>query len=200
MYASHQLTIPKEISLNDTHSELTIRKKWFEYGRLLQLAFAIIFNSCIGFFIYTLAQYDTNVRIFVAGIIAVSVIALFLQGLGLWMLYQAICGLFNTTVIKVDHSAISIYFKPLPWFGAKTINRQDIVQLHVSEKDYSDADLQHVSYQLQVILKNSDSIYLLKHLETPEQAQFIEEKIEQYLFDVPTTTENNEEDTQENKN
>jgi hypothetical protein len=199
MYASHQLTIPKEISLNDTQRELTIKKKWFEYGRLLQLAFAIILNTCIGFIIYTLAQYDTNVRIFVAGIVALSVIAIFIQGLGLWMLYQAVCGLFNTTVIKVDHSSISIYFKPLPWFGAKTINRQDIVQLHVSEKDYSDAELHHISYQLQVIVKNSDPVYLLKHLETPEQAQFIEEKIEQYLFDIHNTPENNEEDSQENK-
>jgi hypothetical protein len=197
MYAAHQLTIPKEISLKDTQRELTIKKKWFEYGRLLQLAVAVIFNTCIGFILYTLAQYDTNVRIFVAGIVAVSAIALFLQGVGLWMLYQAVCGLFNTTVIKVDHSAISIYFKPLPWFGAKTINRKDIVQLHVSEKDYSDAELHHISYQLQVIVKNSDPIYLLKHLETPEQAQFIEEKIEQYLFDIPG---NYGENGQEDKN
>lgn len=184
MFASHQLTIPKEISLDNTPRELTIKKKWFEYGRLAQLAFAIILNTCIAFIIYRLSQYDTTVAIFIAGIMSVSIIALFFQAIGLWMLYQAICGLFNTTVIKVDQSAISIHFGPLPWFGAKTINRQDIVQLHVCEKDYSDADLKHVSYQLQVIVKNSDPVYLLKHLETPEQAQFIEEKIEQYLFDT----------------
>lgn len=189
MYAPTQLLFPKEISLNDTQRELTIKKKWFEYGRLFQLIVAVILNVGIGFVIYKLFQYETSVSIFMAGIIAISVIALFLQVIGLWMLYQAICGLLNTTVIKVDNSAITIHFKPLPWFGAKTINRNDIVQLHVSEKDYSDADLKHISYQLQVIVKNSDPIYLLKNLETPEQAQFIEEKIEQYLFENKKITE-----------
>lgn len=194
MYTSAHLTIPKEISLLDTQRELTIKKKWFEYGRLAQFAFAVILNTCIGFIIYTLAQYDTNVKIFIAGIMAISIIALFFQVIGLWMLYQAICGLFNSTVIKVDQSSISIEFGPLPWFGAKTINRQDILKLHVSEKDYSDADIKHVSYQLQVIVKNSDPIYLLKHLDTPEQAQFIEEKIEQYLYEMRIVQDSDEKD------
>lgn len=183
MYIASQLLIPKEISLKDTKRELTIKKKWFDYGRVLQLILAIILNFCVGFVIYSVAQYNASNGFFVGIIIVVSVIALFSQALGLWMLYQAICGLLNTTVIKVDHSAITIHFKPLPWFGAKTINKTDIVQLHVSERDYSDADLKHVSYQLQVILKDSDPIYLLKNLDTPEQAQFIEEKIQQYLYE-----------------
>jgi hypothetical protein len=183
MYIATQLQIPKEISLNDSKRELTIKKKWFDYGRVLQLFIAIILNICAGFVIYSLAQYNTSDSFLVGVIMAMSVLALFFQVLGAWMLYQAICGLLNTTVIKVDHKTISIHFKPLPWFGAKTINKNDIVQLHVSERDYSDADLKHVSYQLQVILKDSDPIFLLKNLDTPEQAQFIEEKIEQYLFE-----------------
>lgn len=190
MYASTQELFPKEISLNDNNLELTIKKKWFDYGHVLQLLFAIMLNSFIGFIIYVLAQYQTSVGIFMAGLISVSIIALSLQAVGIWMLYQAVCGLINTTVIKVDHSAISIHFKPLPWYGAKTINRKDILQLHVSEKDDSDAEMKDVSYQLQLIVKNSDPIYLLKNLETPEQAQFIEEKIEHYLFDNNSDVKN----------
>lgn len=191
MYASTQALFPKEISLNDNKFELTIKKKWFDYGHVLQLIFALMLNTFIGFIIYLLAQHHTSVGIFMAGILSISIIALFMQVVALWMLYQAICGLLNTTVIKVDRSAISIHFKPLPWYGAKTISRKDILQLHVSEKDDSDADLKDISYQLQIIVKNSDPIYLLKNLETPEQAQFIEEKIEQYLFDNKTDVENN---------
>ena len=182
MYTATQLTLPEEISFTDSKNGLTIRKKWFEYGRLLHFIVALIINLGAGYAIIELFQTRAT-GILLAGLIAVGIVVCIIQLIGLWMLYKGICGLFNTTVIKIDQSAISIHFRPLPWFGAKTIKRDDILQFNVIEKDYSDAVINHVAYQLQVVVKNSDPVYLLKNLETPEQAQFIEEKIEQFLFE-----------------
>jgi hypothetical protein len=182
MYTSSQLLLPEEISFVDSQNGLTIEKKWFEYGRFLQLLFAFIINISAGFALHELI-YTKATGILLAGLVAIGIVVCALQIVGLWMLYKAICGFFNTTVITINKSTISIHFKPLPWFGAKTIKRDDIVQFNVIEKDYSDAVLNHVAYQLQVVVKNSDPIFLLKNLDTPEQAQFIEEKIEQFLFE-----------------
>jgi hypothetical protein len=186
MYTTSQLMLPEEISFVDSQNGLIIEKKWFEYGRFLQLVFAFIINVSAGFALHELV-YTKATGMFLAGLIAVGIVVCILQLIGLWMLYKAVCGFFNTTVIKIDRSTISIHFKPLPWFGAKTIKRDDILQFKVIEKDYSDAVLNHVAYQLQVIVKNSDPVFLLKNLETPEQAQFIEEKIEQFLFETRHT-------------
>jgi hypothetical protein len=175
--------MPEEISFVDSKNGLTIKKKWFEYGRLLHLIVALIINLGAGYALYELLHTRAT-GILLAGLIAVGVVVCIIQMIGLWMLYKGVCGLLNTTVIKIDRSAISIHFRPLPWFGAKTIKRDDILQFNVIEKDYSDAVINHVAYQLQVVVKNSDPIYLLKNLETPEQAQYIEEKIEQFLFDT----------------
>jgi hypothetical protein len=183
MYTTAPLTLPAEISFVDSKNGLTIKKKWFEYGRLLQLIVAMIVNLGAGYALYELF-YAKATGILLAGVIAIAMVVLIIQAIGLWMLYKGICGLCNTTVIKIDQSSISIHFKPLPWFGAKTIKRDDIVQFNVIEKDYSDAVINHVAYQLQVVVKNSDPVYLLKNLETPEQAQFIEERIEQFLFET----------------
>lgn len=182
MYSTSSLMLPEEISFTNSQNGLTIEKKWFEYGRFLQLVFAFIINVSAGFALYQLI-YTKATGILLAGLIAVGIVVCVLQFTGLWMLYKAVCGFFNTTIIKIDNSTISIHFKPFPWFGAKTIKRDDIVQFNVIEKDYSDAVVNHVAYQLQVVIKNSDPVFLLKNLETPEQAQFIEEKIEQLLFE-----------------
>jgi hypothetical protein len=182
MYSTSPLSLPEEISFVDSKNGLTIKKRWFEYGRFLQLMIALIINVSAGFALYELFYIQAN-GMLLAGVVAVGTVVCILQIIGFWMLYKAVCGFLNTTVIKIDSSTISIHFKPLPWFGAKTIKRDDILQFNVIEKDYSDAVINHVAYQLQIVVKNSDPVYLLKNLETPEQAQFIEEKIEQFLFD-----------------
>src|SRR5688572_25264888 len=138
MYTTSQLILPEEISFIDSQNSLTIKKKWFEYGRFLQLLFAFIINISAGFALHELI-YMRATGILLAGVIAVGIVVCIIQIVGLWMLYKAVCGFFNTTVIKIDNSTISIYFQPLPWFGAKTIQRDDIVQFNVIEKDYSDA-------------------------------------------------------------
>lgn len=181
MYTTTPFGLPEEISFTDSKHALTIKKRWFEYGRILQLVVAIVINLAAGYILYELSFF-TGRGILLAGIVAIGVVVCAIQAIGLWMLYRAVCGFLNTTVIKVDNSAISIHFRPLPWFGAKTIKKDDIIQFNVIEKDYSDAVLKHVAYQLQLIVKNSGPIYLLKDLETPEQAHFIEEKIEECLF------------------
>jgi hypothetical protein len=182
MYTTSPLSLPEEISFVDSQNGLTIKKKWFEYGRFLQLMFALIINVSAGFALHELFYIKAN-GMLLAGVMAVAMVVCILQIIGVWMLYKAVCGFLNTTVIKIDRSTISIYFKPLPWFGAKIIKRDDILQFKVIEKDYSDAVINHVAYQLQVVVKNSDPVYLLKNLETPEQAQYIEEKIEQFMFE-----------------
>ncbi len=182
MYTSSSLILPEEISFVDSTQAITIKKRWFEYGRILQMVVAFVINICAGYVLYQLSFFNGR-GILLAGIIAIGLVVCVIQVIGLWMLYKAICGFLNSTVIKVDHSSISIHFQPLPWFGAKTIKKDDIIQLAVVEKDYSDAVLNHVAYQLQIIVKNSAPIYLLHDLETPEQAQFIEQKIEQFLFE-----------------
>jgi hypothetical protein len=182
MYTSENLLAPDEISFDNTQHELTIKKKWYDYGRILQLSIALLLNFIIGFIVFNLVNYDTMSKLLTVGVIAVCIIAFTFQAIALWLLYQAICGLFNTTVIKVDQSSISIQYQPFPWFGEKKINRDDILQLHICEKDYSDADIKHVLYQVQVIVKNSDPVLLLRNLETPEVARLIEEKIENCLF------------------
>lgn len=180
MYTSSQLGFSPTIAVDESDRTLVITKHWFDHGRLLQLAFALLLNGGAGFLIYQLA--DSIAHLLVVGAVAGSLVALFLQGTGLWMLYKAVCGLVNTTIIKVTDSAIFVQFKPLPWFGIKMISREQVMQLHVAEKDYSDLENNYVSYALQVVVRNNRPIFLLKGIESLEEARYLGEKIESFLF------------------
>src|ERR1700740_69753 len=109
------------------------------------------------------------------------------------MTYYAICCLFNTTTLTADSSNLTIKVGPVPFFGNRKVAKEDIIQLFFVEKltKSSNSGSAGRSYQLKMVDKNNKTVRLVKSLSSPDQARFMETKLEKYfkIKNVPVAGE-----------
>ncbi|HYG52265.1 MAG TPA: hypothetical protein VD905_15245 [Flavobacteriales bacterium] len=162
------LPIPKRFSIFENFGELTIEFKWSRIVGIVVMVFAIIWNS---FMVLIISKMPPEIRYFIVLHAAV----------GVFMVYFALCQLFNKTTITCTNDALHIKSGPLPTFNNKNILRMDITQLYFTEKiTRGKNSSQQISYRLHMLDKNNRSIKLINYLPDPESARFIEHKLEKF--------------------
>ncbi|MDX1942351.1 MAG: hypothetical protein SFU99_17435 [Saprospiraceae bacterium] len=99
----------------------------------------------------------------------------------IYLLYISLCNLLNETTIEVNQKDMNIRVHPIPCIGNRQIPRNSIKQLFIHQVE--SAYKGHAVYDYQVILLtiNYKRINLTHKLNDIKDAQFIEQKIEQYL-------------------
>ncbi len=167
------LSVPQNLNLTEDHREVIIEKKWFSITHLGTLLFAIAWCSFTYFFYQMMIEGNVSIFILLFPILHIMV--------GIWLLYYAVCGFFNKTVIKANNKEVSIRHTPLPWNNDKIIARQYIQQLFVKERIQTSKATRICTYDVQVILQGNIKISLVKGLETAVEARFIEKKLEHFL-------------------
>ncbi len=165
--------VPESITFTENNQLLSIEKNWFKPVHIASLVFALMWNGFLGFFYSSLIA--GNALLFVYGFTLLHLAA------GLWLMYFAVCGLINKTVISTSRREITIKHQPLPWSGNRTIHRNEIEQLFVLQRIHSGKNTTTITYDIQAIISGNKAINLVKGLETPEEAKFIENKIEHFL-------------------
>jgi hypothetical protein len=170
---SYAISTPGNFSLTEGSQELVIEKKWFTLAHVGTLLFALLWNSFTFFFYSLMMAGNVSIIILLFPILHVMV--------GIWLMYYTICGFFNKTVIRANQHEISVRHEPLPWSGDTLIERVCIRQLYILEQTKKHRGSLIYSYDVQVMIHDGRTICLVKGLDTPEEALFIEKKIEQFL-------------------
>jgi hypothetical protein len=170
---SYAMSLPGNFSLSEGSQEIVIEKKWFSIAHLGTLLFALLWNGFTFFFYSLMMAGNVSVIILLFPVLHIMV--------GLWLLYYSLCGFVNKTIIRANQHELSVRHVPLPWNGDKLIERACIQQLYILEQTKKHRGSIIYSYDVQVVIHNHRNISLIKGLDTPEEALFIEKKIEQFL-------------------
>lgn len=170
---SYALPLPGNFTLTEDSQEIIIEKKWFTMAHLGTLVFALLWNGFIYFFYIMMMKGNVSVIILLFPILHIVV--------GMWLLYYSICGFVNKTIIKAGNQEVSVRHIPLPWSGEKSIKKSCIRQLYILEQSRKHRGSIIYSYDVQVLMDVDRCITLVKGLDTPEEAVFIEKKLEQFL-------------------
>lgn len=170
---SYAMPFPGNLLMTERNQEITIEKKWFTLSHLGTLLFALVWNGFTFFFYSMMMSGNVSIIILLFPVLHVMV--------GLWLLYYSLCGFLNKTVIRASQYEISVRHIPLPWSGDKVIERACIQQLYILEQTKKHRGSVIHSYDVQVIVHDGRTVSLIKGLDTPEEALFIEKKIEHFL-------------------
>jgi hypothetical protein len=157
---------PQGLAVTRQNDELVITRRWFRGHHLGLLIFALFWN----------------------GVLLVEAFAFLSWGyfllphtwIGLGILYYVLTGLFNITVITVNKKQLSVRHRPFPAFGHKKVDVSTIDQLYAKEKQHRNKGGVNYSYEVHALIQNKPTT-LIKGLDSPLQALYLEEEIERLL-------------------
>jgi hypothetical protein len=168
--------LPEEFDLRDSPRGLSVSWRWFSRTYLLMLGFCAFWD---GFMVLWYALAIAN------RLVLMGLFGLLHAGVGVWLTYWTLAGLLNRTRVEVRGGVLSIRHFPIPWRGNRDLRARDIDQLFCAEETShgrDGTDGAKVTYQLKAILKSDGhTMTLLSGLNDPQQALFLEQRLEEKL-------------------
>ena len=110
-----------------------------------------------------------------------SAFGLIHTAVGIGLLYFVIATFCNTTEIRAGSGRLSIRHRPIPWRGNQDIPTPGLKQLFCREKVSRGKNGTSTSYELEAVLDGNTRKTLLKGLNDPNQALYIEQQLEKFL-------------------
>ncbi len=168
---ANEIAIPKNMQLNEYADRLEFEYNWYKPKYIISMISTPIFTYFLVKSNFIPGDFD-HLTIPVAIILVLAFITA----------YYSLAKLANTTRIKVSHEKLEVYHGPIPFGRNLTLKKENVTQLYVTQHRTGHRYyLYSTTYQINVILKSSEVISLVKGLHTPEQGRFIEQKIESFL-------------------
>jgi hypothetical protein len=174
-----QIPIPERFNVTRTANELTVRWRWFRAQHVFMLFFAIAWDAFLVFWYFGPMAGQGGLLFQVFPIVHVAV--------GLGISYSVLTGFLNSTTIAVARGRLRVKHGPLPWRGNRVMSRDDVTQLFVRESKsthrsrYS-SDISIISrFDLLAVDADAREITLVRGLETPAQARYLEHAFEARL-------------------
>jgi hypothetical protein len=106
---------------------------------------------------------------------------------GAYLTYSLLAQIFNRTVIRATTREISVRHGPLPWAGNKVVATRDVGQLYcesvASSKSgfVSRSKRREATFRVSAVLRDGSKLPLVGGLPEPDQALFIERRLEEHL-------------------
>ncbi len=174
--------MPKNIQMTEQGGELTITRRWITLKGLFASAFFFAFAGVAAGMTWMLIRDFSQLEPHqILGVVPFTIV-------GIAFTYFGLAALLNTTEFRADVMGLRIRHSPIPWPGNARIRRDELDQLFCKEKactsggGYRSGPVRtSYLYELHAILANGRSRKLLKNLEDPKQALFIEQKLERFL-------------------
>jgi hypothetical protein len=159
---------------------LVIVRRWYNLGAWFLLVFAAIWLGILSRW-YLNGPATLTTYLFPLAHLAA----------GLGILYVAIAGFTNRTTIAVRGEQLSVRHGPLPWWGNKDVAVGDLAQLYTEEQVTESKGGPTRTYHLGAVLRDGGRVRLVANLEQPEQALWLEQRLEEHLgiADVPVLGE-----------
>jgi len=165
---------PKGVTVEDLGSELLITRSWFTPAVFFLVFFCVVWDGFLIFW-YSMAFTQDDVPW-----IMILFPTLHLA-VGVGLTYFVICCFLNRTRIQVSMGQLTVRHGPLPWPGNYTLNSADIDQLYCQSKFHRGKHGGRYTYQVQAILHDGTKQKLVSGLNDPDQAIFIEQRLEDHL-------------------
>ena len=161
------LLCPTSFGYSKCPAKLTISWRWIGPKDFFLVPFTIAWNS----FLFTFLSGPRGFDLFLTAHLAA----------GVYLTYQVLADLLNTTTVTVDSRKLAVRHHPLPWWPAPTIDVADIEQFYVVERISHGKDSTTVSYDVLAVSRANSSIKLLRGLEEVDQALYLEQIFEQIM-------------------
>lgn len=164
-----------KIRVEKSGNHLSITYKWYSMKAIFLTFFTIVWCGFLFFWYFVTGDAPIIFQLF--PIIHV--------GAGFFLTYLTICMYLNTTSIEVTKLNLSIKHDPLPWFGTKIFNIQDVKQIFVREKinKGKNGSVNYI-YDLFALLNTEKEVKMISGqwlgLDV-DSAKEIEKEIEQFL-------------------
>lgn len=174
LVARPEVPLPQRITLEDAHGGgIVIRRRWFQASFVF---FAVFCAIWFGF----LAVWYT-VTLGSGAPIVFSLFPLVHVAVGLGLGYFTLAGFLNTTTIDVRDETVAVRHGPIPWRGVPALPSSRITQLYCKERIHRGKNGTTTSYEVWAALDEGQPKKLVSGLNEPEQALFIEQRIERAL-------------------
>jgi len=170
-----EVFLPKGMEILKLRSELEIQVSWRSILQTGLVFFTIFWNIIVlPFAIFAIISGELIMLLGLSLHLAV----------GIGLLYYIITAVFNTTFITADSRHLHIEHRPLkvPFYPDQDYLVMDIEQIYVDKYVRSRTNGRpDYAFSVQAILKDKRHVRLVKGLQFPDQALYIEQEVEHFL-------------------
>ena len=165
--------IPKHITMEYGSDGLHLVYRWFNAGHIALAIFCFVWDGFLVFWYSVAFREGSPLVMLVFPLLHVAV--------GVALTYTALAGFYNKTVVTVGMGKLSIHHTPIPWPGNQTLDAADLKQLYSEEHIIRGKNGTRTVYRLNAVTQNDRKIKLISNMESPEEARFLERKVEEQL-------------------
>jgi hypothetical protein len=152
---------------------LVIVRRWFSWKFLPLAFFCVVWDGFLLFWYGAASVGKAPIVFFLFPLIHVAV--------GLGLTYFTAAGFLNSTKVGASNGRLVVRHGPLPWPGNLDLPATVVKQLFTTEKVTSGKNGPSRTYEVGYVGAGGEKKALLKGLEEPEQALFVEQRLERHL-------------------
>jgi hypothetical protein len=183
-YERGMVALPDRFQIESEGDTLHLSYSWFGLRTILITLFGVFWISFVMFFFFPFFGMSFFFGGFGFGGFGgfFSLFPLIFLGASIVLLYYVLGLWINRTHVVVTPDTLRVFTRPLPTFNNKTLSCEDINQLYVQQR-YSRSNQGHavITYEVRALMNTGPDQYIVGSLESPHQALFIEQQIEDYL-------------------
>lgn len=179
-----ELPMPSQLQVDQQGGSLVIIRRWGRGPAIFFLVFSGLWNGFLLFMAFallsnTLRMHDGS-RPPSQAFLGLFLIPFILVGLTTgWV---ALAFLLNRTTIRVSGRRLSVTHGPVPWPGKREIDISTLDQLYCEEYvAYSQNHVPQVRLMIQALRKDGSKVKLVRGMEDPGQALYLERLLETHL-------------------
>jgi hypothetical protein len=165
---------PREVIVQQRDQSLVFSWRWFSLKYIPMVFFCIAWDAFLCFWYSMALNMDGTPWIMIVFPIAHVAV-------GVGLTYSTLAGLINRTTLRLDGQKFVVQYDPLPWYGEVNVSVNELEQFYCKESRTSANNRLNYSYQLCAILKDGRKLDMVKNLESPDIAAYLEQQIETYL-------------------
>lgn len=178
--ASRPMTpLPDRFDVTEDGVRLRIAWRWWNLVYVPLILFCMFWDGFLllwyGIAFASLVGGDTT------GGILMFVFPLLHVAVGVGLTYSVLGGLFNSTTVEAGNGVLLIRHGPIPWRGNLDVATADLEQIFCRSRRIRRKNGYYYRYDVLAADREGRERVLLKGLEHPEQALYLEQKLEAFL-------------------
>ncbi len=164
--------LPAKLDVVREAGELRMTHRWFSPRFIGMAVFAVFWN---GFMLFW------HGMALASGAWTMSLFGLLHTAVGIGVGYYTLAGFLNRTTVRAERDHLQIRHAPLPWLGELDARGSELEQLYAKQVVSRNDNNTTITYELHAVLRTGRDRALVKGLDKPELALYLEQELERYL-------------------